>query len=429
MQRVLIGLAVVGLCFSVDVNASEKPGQSGHNRPMKNVITVSPANALFKTPAEALDYLASVNPPPSADNRFLITIGPGTYHGQIEMLEWVDIEGSGQGVTTITATGAADYLSSFTVLGADNAVLSKLTVEIDGSSFSYAHAVFCNNSSPTLRDLQIISFDALSAARGINLNRSDSVIENVTVVASGGTNPTAVLSSYGTPHLKGVNLQSINAGNESYAMTASFSDRVIVVEDSLFQAGTGSNALTRGFTIDRCAGASLNDVEITASSSYINQALVLLDTESFAAKDCVITARGGSGSDAVFVTGGTQSTLARQITDSRLHGDRSSIYLQSSNTIHIGTSLLSGPVISTGGGMVRCVAAFDEEFRPLDGGCALQQPVSPTPPPSYTPTPTPVSTWAPSPTPTPTPAVPTPTPTWTSTPTRTPTPTSTPTPA
>ncbi len=76
MQRVLIGLAVVGLCFSVDVNASEKPGQSGHNRPMKNVITVSPANALFKTPAEALDYLASVNPPPSADNRFLITIGP-----------------------------------------------------------------------------------------------------------------------------------------------------------------------------------------------------------------------------------------------------------------------------------------------------------------------------------------------------------------
>ena len=424
MRRVLIGLVVVGLCMSVDVDADQKPGQTGHNRPMKNVITVSPQNALFKTPAEALSYLATVNPPPAADNRFLITIGPGTYLGPIEMLEWVDIQGSGQGVTTISATGSDDFLNSYTVLGADHAVLSKLTVEIAGNSSAYAHAVFCDYSAPTLRDLQILSYDALSATRGIYLNRSDAVIENVTVVASGGTNPTAVLSNYGTPHLKGVNLQSLNAGQASLAMAASFSERVIVVEDSLFQAGAGSNALARGFLIDRCAGASLNDVDIIASSSYVNQALVLLSTDSFTAKDCVITAQAGSGSDAVVDTGGTPAPLPRQITDSRLHGDRSSITIQNSNTFHIGTSLLSGPVTSYMGGIFRCVASFDAEFRPLDEGCGLQYPATPTPPP--TPTPTPVSTWSPSPTPTPTWAAPTPTPTWTSTPT--PTPTSTPTP-
>jgi hypothetical protein len=424
MRRVLIVLpvAVVGLCFSVAVDAKEKPGQTGHDRPMKNVITVSPTNALFTTPAEALDYLATVNPPPAADNRFLITIGPGTYSGQIEMLEWVDIEGSGRGVTTITATGSDDYLSSFTVLGADNAVLSKLTVEIAGNSTAYAHAVFCDSSAPTLQDLQIISYGARNV-RGVYLDRSGAIIENVTVVASGGNSATAILSNYGTPRIKGVQLQAVDGLNNNYAMSAAFAERVISVEDSIFQAGSDSDAWSRGLTLDRCAGASLDDVEIEVASSRVDQAVVLLDTDSFEAKDCTFTARGGSASDAVFDTGGTTANMTRQITDSRLHGDRSSISIQRTNAFHIGTSMLSGPVYSYLGGTARCVASFDAEFRPLDEGCS-PQPIQP-------PTPTPVSTWFPSPTPTPTWAPPTPTPTWTSTmtPTWTSTPTMTPTPS
>lgn len=423
MRRVLIVLLVVGLSISVGVDAKDKPGQGGgHNRPMENVITVSPEGGLFETPAEALAYLAAVAHPPAEDNRFLMTIGPGTYHGPIEMLEWVDIEGSGQGVTTITATGSDDFPSSYTVLGADNAVLSRMTVEIVGNSSAYAHAVFCSSSAPTLRDLQIISSGARSASRGVYLDRSDAVIENVIVIASGGNSATGVLSNYGTPRLKGVKLEAVDGVNDNFAMSAAFADRVISVEDSLFQAGSDSDAWSRGLTLDRCAGASLNDVEIVVASSRVDQAVVLLDTDSFEARDCTFTARGGSASDAVFDTGGTTANRTRQITDSRLHGDRSSISIQRTNAFHVGTSMLSGPVYSYLGGTSWCVASFDAEFRPLDEAC--------NPQPAQSPTPTPVSTWFPSPTPTPTPAAPTPTPTWTSTmtPTWTSTPTPTPTP-
>lgn len=418
MQRVLIGLLVVGFGVSVGLEAKDKPGAGHDKHTLQNIVTVSPSGGLFETPAEALDYLSSVSPPPAEHNRFVITIGPGNFRGPIEMLEWVDIVGSGQGVTTISATGSDDFFTSYAVLGADHAVLSRMSIEITGGSSAYANAVFCIDSSPTLRELQIESSDASAATRGVYLDGSNAVIEHTTVIASGGDLTAAVVSNYGTPRLKGVQLHAIDATWNNYAFSAAFADGVISIEDSSLGAGSGADAWSRGLTLDRCAGASLNDVEIEASSASLDQAVVLLDTDTFEARDCAFTARGGSASDAIFDSGGATQNTTRQITDSRLRGDRSSITIQRSNSFHIGTSMLSGPVLSYLGGTSRCVASFDADFRPLNEECG--------PVPFQSPTPTPVSTWVPSATPTPTWSSPTPTPTWTST--MTPTWTSTPTP-
>ena len=77
--------------------------------------------------------LAAINgtdlPLATAMNRYVIKVGPGTYNEQVSMLPFVDIEGAGQKVTTVTF--ASD--GSGTFIGADNAELRSLTAENTGA--------------------------------------------------------------------------------------------------------------------------------------------------------------------------------------------------------------------------------------------------------------------------------------------------------
>src|SRR5262249_7936873 len=73
---------------------------------------------------------------PSATNQWLVKVEPGTYDvspaGSLLMRPFVDIEGSGEAVTKITATGNATNTVG-TVQIANNSELRRVTVESTGA--------------------------------------------------------------------------------------------------------------------------------------------------------------------------------------------------------------------------------------------------------------------------------------------------------
>jgi hypothetical protein len=83
------------------------------------VLWVSPSGGHFSSVQAALDAITDA----SASNPYLIRVGPGVFSGRVIMEPYVDIEGSGEGVTFLRAFGNA------TVTGASDAQIRDLTVE------------------------------------------------------------------------------------------------------------------------------------------------------------------------------------------------------------------------------------------------------------------------------------------------------------
>jgi hypothetical protein len=129
---------------------------------------------------------------PSSTNRWLLKVEPGIYDigtTSLPMRSWVDIEGSGIGVTTIR--GSVDSSSDGTVNGANNAELRLLTVEAQSSNFSIAMANMA--AAPRLYRLKLIA-TAVNAWGIRNIDGSAPLIEECEIVVTS----TSTSSSFAT---------------------------------------------------------------------------------------------------------------------------------------------------------------------------------------------------------------------------------------
>ncbi len=159
------------------------------------VIWVATSDANFNSIQAALTAVSDGNTDDgytdaSATNQYVIKVAPGTYNEQVTMVEYVDIEGSGEGVTTIkytgSSTGPLTDNSSATVIGANNAELRFLTIESAGSS-NYATAIYNDGTSPKITHVTATASGGSSRNRGvINLNNSSPTMINVTATGLGG---------------------------------------------------------------------------------------------------------------------------------------------------------------------------------------------------------------------------------------------------
>ncbi len=107
------------------------------------VATVAATGGDYPDPLAAMNDLASWCPTPTAATPCLLHILPGVYDlgsGYLAMVSHVDIAGSGEGVTKITAAGRASRATA-TVVGAAAAELRALTVESTGGP-RYATAIY-----------------------------------------------------------------------------------------------------------------------------------------------------------------------------------------------------------------------------------------------------------------------------------------------
>lgn len=380
MHRVVLSVVAAAMIITSPIAlAKDQPGPGGDDRVLQNVITVSPSGGHFETIQEALDYVATIDPPPAEDNRFLIQIGPGVYQGPIEMLQWVDIVGSGIDVTTIVAEGGDSTMETHTVLGADDATLADLTVVNTGWPGTRAVAVSIQATSPTLRNVRVVSRGAEVRSVGVFLSQSDARLEDVTIESSGTLEVLGVDVIYGAPLLRNVDIMA-SGGPFSGGVRNNYSDP-LTIESSSIVAGTGGEFQGVGVFV---AGAwlVLRDVEIVADAASEPVALWIVSSHDIVIDDCALTSTGSSVSSyAVFEKGVSGVRGARSILDSRLRGTTASIANTGDGTYRVGASWLDGPVVNSSVGDVVCVASFNGEFETLSRDCQVEAAVTPTPTP------------------------------------------------
>ena len=177
----------------------------------KRTVVVSPTGTDIENGTALKDALAGINDA-SATNPYLLKIEPGIYDlgslqiSRLDMQSFVDVEGSGEGVTTITSSNPF----SGTVVGAANSELRWLTVKhTGGPNGATAILNFANNfrvtnvtaaasgEGPINEGLNLFGTERLSqvtatasgaSARntGVNINGT-ATLDQVTATGSGGS--------------------------------------------------------------------------------------------------------------------------------------------------------------------------------------------------------------------------------------------------
>jgi hypothetical protein len=135
------------------------------------------------------------------------------------MKPYVDIEGSGEGVTKLLGA-RRDDLNAGAINGADNAELRLLSITVASGTGAFAIAILISNASPHITHVTASSDGDTSYAIAV-FNNARPQIKHVTATAKGGNTIAAGLAAFATtgPLLFDVYLRSEGHG-ESYGLYA-----------------------------------------------------------------------------------------------------------------------------------------------------------------------------------------------------------------
>jgi len=153
------------------------------------VAVVAVSGGDYTDPVTALGDIASWCGSPSAVNPCLLKIMPGVYNiggDSIQMISYVDIEGSGEAVTKIT--GSVDnadwvFITSGLIYGADHAELRFLTME-NTSTGNQTFTMINDNTSPKITNATILASGGI-VNYGVYNNSSNSMMNTVTIDVAG----------------------------------------------------------------------------------------------------------------------------------------------------------------------------------------------------------------------------------------------------
>jgi hypothetical protein len=225
---------------------------SGNSSP-PNVIWVAASGGQFTSVNAALAAIGATLPGADAGHRYVIKIAPGVYtETSVRVRAYVDIEGSGQDVTTITcACGGNNEDSSSSSLWTSSdhdAEVRNLTIANTGGG-AYAIGIYSTLSSR-------VSFD------------------HVTVTASGGTTANYAMENwYTSPTLTNVTAIATGTGSANdYALYDVTDSSTAVNKVAATATGTSGTTNYAVYTLTGTPGVNtiLNDITATASGGTTN---------------------------------------------------------------------------------------------------------------------------------------------------------------
>ena len=343
---------------------------------------------------------------PSAANPWLVKVEPGVYDldGQsLAMRPFVDVEGSGEGVTLVRST--VNGLG--TVRGADDAELRRLTVlntaaanaialRNDAIRFSASHVacVAQGGSGSTgvvnfaeggaFRDMTVRA-EGTTGATGVSTDGG--LLLRVRVYASGSTFVFGVFSAASHGEITDVTAEAVgdsyaaafrNEAGDPLLRNVHAIGRGANISEGIVN-GAGSAASIRGAVIEVTGGADFaSGIRNEFSSAAISDATITVAapssafgvTSSFSGTPSLenVTLRVTAGGNGV----GVQSD-ATQVTveGSRISADGFSLqngFGSPATSISVGASRLEGAV-DPGAGTLRCAASYDQAFAALGAAC------------------------------------------------------------
>lgn len=303
---------------------------------------------------------------PSSTNPWLLKVEPGIYDfgsTPLQMRSWIDIEGSGIGVTILR--GSVDASSSGllqgTILGASSAELRLLTVEALGNSNIPASIAMVNlNASPRIYRVRFAVSGSASQWGMRNLTAAP-ILEEIEVAVAGGTTSYGIV--YGSSNVSGMlpeirrsRISVTDATSNGYGLYLTTDGRLREIRDTEIEVLRGGTA--HGIYADAFADTSgqlmvLSDTEIDAVNAsqgnygiYFASALYLQIFRS----DVQV---GGSGQ--LYGLRLTQSAAA-EVYNSRIVGATGTV--SNAGPVSVSNSTLNGGPVS--GSWTGCFGVVDE---------------------------------------------------------------------
>ncbi len=182
------------------------------------------------------------NSPPDESNKFLIKLDAGIYdlgNERFEMQGYVDLEGSGEGMTTISSSNGSNLKrTSGTILGAYNSEIRDLTV-VNTSTDDYAIAImnYTDNYGSNLKNITAVASGGSNNIGiyyySIGSENHPSVMTNVTAdtTAFANNDNYAIIISFAQLTLNNVTARSVkeeNLGYNGYGVLVSGNDNTSV---------------------------------------------------------------------------------------------------------------------------------------------------------------------------------------------------------
>ena len=204
---------------------------------------------------DALTDVAAANPAPGVDNPWLIKIEPGIYDvgtTAVMMLPYVDIEGSGQGVTHIEGAAGSPNSNALVNL-ASNSALRHLTVNNDGSQLLH-HGVGVGAGLNNTENWRISDVTALGA-NGTNFSAGlfffptgcdGGVMANITATGSGPGGNRGIAMNCNAGTVTGTNITASSSGGTASIGLLKNNGSTFRVRDSAFSGGTNSLDVNSG---------------------------------------------------------------------------------------------------------------------------------------------------------------------------------------
>lgn len=287
---------------------------------------------------------------PSATNGFLLKLEPGTYDigsTPLQMHAYVEIEGSGEDITTITGAGQASQTSGV-VLAASSTQLRKLTVQ-SRSGATFSTAVYADNTVTSFS----ISHGTAQANGTSNVYGIQSLgslsIEDATVVVSSSGTGIGIYSFGNATQIKNSSIQSTSTSSCTYGVynvgsTALYNTNVVATTSANCGYGLASGGGTLTFNTGYANGSRYGAVALGGTIEVGNSELT-------------------GGTSGAVASGGTINVGNSQLTG----GMYGAVAL--SGTIKVGLSKLTGSTAASSG-VTLCPNSFNgNTYQPLNASC------------------------------------------------------------
>jgi hypothetical protein len=349
--------------------------------PYQNVVIVAKSGGDFTSIQAALNSITG-----TADNRYLVWVAPGIYTETVTMKPYIDIEGAGELLTTISYSGSAS-LNSATLLGANDAELRFLSVQ-STSEIIYAVAIRNWGVSPRLTHVTA-SASGGTHNYGVYNSSGSPRMTYVTAQAEGGVSNYGVYYYYATlPVMMNVTAFALD-GEHNYGV---YNFHASPIMANVTISATGGNSTNHGVYNDT-ASPQMTNVTVSASGgSGNNYGVRNRESSSPTMTNMTISAWGGSHSQGVhnelsspmiqnstivasgasgnnygvynaYVPSGAYTVT---INHSQITGSTRSISNNARFTTRVGASLLAGGDVG-GGGTMACYACYDENYTNAGG--------------------------------------------------------------
>ncbi len=301
----------------------------------------------------------SGNDVPSAANPWLLKIGPGIYDlgsSALQMVPFVDVEGSGTQTTVLTATGSASQNTGTVVVAGGDELRSLTAVNTGGNS--YAIPVYCASAAPSLRNVAMFGSNSTASSQAYGFfGQSCTVTIADSSVAAGGAVYTFTGMYFGssTATVARSSVTLINAAGDGWGII-NYAGGITVTDSTVTLGG--------GEIFGNVVGIANTNGSLTVADTSVSLPPIG-DQNKYAIynNNSSITTL-----DHVTLSGSATTDVQNQFGSGSVYIGHSTLWDGVNNnaafTNYIANSQL-GSASKPGGGTFHCVGTWDDNFNPV----------------------------------------------------------------